>query len=417
MKWFTIAILILIINPSIILNEKDFKITKYGKILIAEINAKTDYEYGLKEGKFLRNYYGNIIKEFFKIYEKNIIEIQDEAKKHILILQKLYPSFLDRLKGLSISLDIPILYLVALDLVFPSIFMKKDACTSAAVSVNASKNNQTYISWNVDVNYFYKIIFSRYLSTPPLIICNISGKYKYVKFIMLPSIFGFGFLNEKGLAYAAATVEVNDSGEGLTSLELNNLAMEICNNVDEVKELYMNAERYSGGKDIRTAFGLTSNMNTLWIDKEDAILIEYTHNYFAYKKAILLAETNHHQLLDANLTGAPKNDGTFMNTSSFIRLERAYELLQEYNGSIDINFFLNIFTKDHKKGYVKNKRDLWDICRHSVNTPNFPWDLPFYFYGTVCSIVISPKEYIAYYCPGHPCLIPFKKLDFKDKLK
>jgi len=416
MKWLAILLLFALSNPLAAIFHEREKIHVENGIIIAEIKAKTDYEYGLKEGKFLKEHYGEAIKMFFDLWSTKLKEMKIEAERHMEVLEILYPSFLERLKGLADALDIPLLYLIALDISFPSILMKKDACTSAAVAAEASGNNQTYISWNIDVNYLYKIIFSRYLSPPPLIICNISGKYKYVKFAMIPSIFGFGFLNEKGLAYAAAMVEVNDTGEGLTSVELNNLAMESCSNVDEVRKLYENAERRSGMKKFDTAFGLTSNMNTLWVDEKEALLIEYTHKYFAWKKAMLLSETNHHQLLDANLTGAPKNDGTFMNTSSFVRLKRAYELLNEYNGSINIDFFLNIFTVDHKKGYVENKRDLWDICRHSLNTPNFPWDLPFYFYGTACAIIIQPKERIAYYCPGHPCIVPYRKLDFKDEL-
>lgn len=417
MKWFAAIIFILLLNPAFLSGEyEEYNMNYKEDIPVVEIKAKTDFEYGLKEGKFLKEYYGDGIKALYNAWKEKVVTMEKEAKQHVKTLQKYYPSFLERLQGLSDALCIPLLHLVALDLMFPSIFMKKDACTSAAIAAAATKDNQTYISWNIDVNYLYKIIFSRYLSPPPLIICNITGKYKYVKFGILPSIFGFGFLNEKGLAYAAAMVEVNDTGEGLTSLELNNLAMETCSSVDEVKELYGNAERRSGIKKLDTAFGLTSNMNTLWVDEKEAMLIEYTHNYFAFKKGILLAETNHHQLLDANLTGAPKNDGTFMNTSSFVRLKRAYELLNEYNGSIDIDFLMKVFTVDHKKGYMENKRDLWDICRHSLNTPHFPWDLLSYFYGTACVVIIQPREYVAYYCPGHPCWMPFKKLDFKDEL-
>jgi len=414
MKMFLlIPLIVTFTHPTV--SKNTYSLKYENDIPIVIINAESDYEYGFVEGKFFIEYYGeNYVKstifKFCRLWLK-------EAKEHMTILEKYYPSFLDRLRGFSEGTGIPLLDLIAFELIFPSIFMGKDACTTAAVSSRQTSDNQPYISWNIDVSYIYKIIFSRYFSPPPIIVCNISGKYKYIKFGVLSSVFGFGLLNEKGLAYSAAMVEVNDTGEGLTSLELNNLAMESCATVDEVESLYKNAERRSGIKKPDTAFGLTSNMNTLWIDANgNALLLEYTHRYFASKKADILAETNHHQLLDSNLTGAPKNN-SFINTSSYVRLKRAYELLYNYRGNINIEFFKEIFTRDHNKGFVKGKRDLWDICRHSLNTPSFPWDIFRYSYGTVCALIIQPKEYLAYYCPGHPCLIPFKTLDFSDELK
>jgi predicted choloylglycine hydrolase len=396
--------------------EKDIIVRYKENIPIVHIKAKSYYEYGLKKGVFLKKYYGKCIKFLYRVYQSFLTRLHVDAQRHIRILEKEYPSFLERIRGLSKAIGIPLLDIISFDLIFPGFFMGKEACTATVVSSNVTEDNQTFISWNVDLLYPYKVIVSRYFRPPPVIICNITGTYKYIEFGVIPFLFGFALLNENGLAYAGTQVSVTDIGEGLTSLELNHLAMERCATVDEVEYLYKNAERQSGMKKLDTVFGMTSNMNTLWMDaKGNALLIEYTHNYFASKRADVIAETNHHQLLDPNLTGSPKNDSYL--GSTYLRLKRAYELLDQYNGSIDIDFYKKIFTSDHGKGFVENKPDLGDICRHTLNTPNFPWDFIKYAYGTACVVIIQPREYSAYYCPGHPCWVPFKLLDFKEEFR
>ena len=94
----------------------------------------------------------------------------------------------------------------------------------------------------------------------------------------------------------------------------------------------------------------------------------------------------------------------FFLRGSIARLKRAYELLNKYNGSIDVNFYKYIFTCDHGNGLRKNRPDSWDICRHAL------------LYGTVCSIIIIPNRYGLYYCPGHPCRVGFRYLDFSKEL-
>ena len=396
--------------------EKDIVVKYRNNIPIIHIKANSPYEYGLKRGRFLMRYYREPILKLYTLYRNFLDIFHTEAEKHVEILEDLYPSFLERLKGLSNSTGIPLIDLISFDLMFPSFLMGKEACTATAVSPKVTKNNQSFISWNVDLLYIYKIVVSRYFRSPPVIICNISGTYKYAEFGFLPSLFGFALINEKGLAYAGTQVTVNDSGEGLTSLELNHLAMETCADVDEVESLYRNMERQSGVKKLNNVFGMTCNMNTLWVDSNDEVLlIEYTHNYFASKRADMIAETNHHQVLDPNLSGAPKNDSYL--GSTYLRLERAYELLNQYNGSIDIDFYKNVFTTDHKGGFIEGKPDLGDICRHTLNTPNFPWDFLKYMYGTACVVIIQPANFSAYYCPGHPCWMPFVLLDLREEFR
>ncbi|HEX08325.1 MAG TPA: hypothetical protein ENG38_00765 [Thermoplasmatales archaeon] len=398
------------------LSVEDIRVRYKENIPIVQIKAYSPYEYGLKKGQFLMKYYRKPIFMLYTLYRNFLSTLHTRAERHIKILEDLYPSFLGRLEGLSKSIGIPLIDLVSFDLIFPGFLMGKEACTATAVSPRVTKNNQLFISWNVDLLYIYKIVVSRYFKPPPVIICNMSGTYKYVEFGFLPFLFGFALLNEKGLAYAGTQVTVNDTGEGLTSLELNHLAMETCANVDEVEYLYQNTERQSGIKKLNNVFGMTSNMNTLWADSEgNILLIEYTHNYFASKRADMIAETNHHQVLDPNLTGAPKNDSYL--GSTYLRLRRAYELLNQYNGSIDIDFYKNVFTADHKSGFIEDKPDIGDICRHTLNTPNFPWDFFKYMYGTACVVIIQPANFSAYYCPGHPCWMPFVLLDFRDEFR
>ncbi|MCD6448425.1 MAG: hypothetical protein J7L58_05220, partial [Thermoplasmata archaeon] len=68
MKWLAIVLLFALSNPlAEILHERE-KIHVENGIIIAEIKAKTDYEYGLKEGKSLKEHYGEAIKMFFDLW-------------------------------------------------------------------------------------------------------------------------------------------------------------------------------------------------------------------------------------------------------------------------------------------------------------------------------------------------------------
>lgn len=378
--------------------KKDYE----ADIPVIYISASSDYEYGLKEGSALRPYYIGLINWAKRFFSKTIEE--KHLLHHVEVLEQCYPSFLNRLRGISDALGVNVMDLIKLELLFSSLASGIGGCTISGVSPKVTRDNQTYLSLNVDVNYLGKILLSRYIRPPPFVICDIAGKYKYVKLGLIPSaIFGFGFLNEKGLAYAGATVRTTERGDGLTSLELNNLAMESCATVEEVENIYRESERESGSiVNPTTLFGVLSSLNTLWADsKGDIMVIEYTHNRIVTKKSLLLAETNHYQFLDESNGLTTKG---FFLRGSIARLERAYELLNEYNGSIDVNFYKNIFTCDHRKGLRKNRPDSWDICRHAL------------LYGTVCSIIIIPNRYGLYYCPGHPCRVGFRYLDFSKEL-
>ena len=375
-----------------------YKISYKQGIEFYHIYGSSDYNYGYNEGLALKIKYKCLI-SFAKAFFKNKLEYNKPiALNHIKTLEKSYPSFLQRIKGKSDALNINLQELVNIDMLYLSMLLKDGGCTDTAVSSAASKNNQSYLSWNVDTKYWYKIFFSRYFRPPPVVICDIEGKNKYVKLSILSSIFGFGLVNEHGLSYVATAVFSNETAEGLSSLELNNIAMETCSTIDEVANLYRSSNRSSGMIDLQNLYGLTSNLNTLWSDMSgEVMLIEYNHSNIFIKKDVLLAETNHYQFL------GNKNEGDL---DSNLRLNRAYELLEKYNGSIDIKFFKNVLTCDHGGGLKKDKPDNHDICKHNFKQR----------FGTICSIIIVPKKLVGYYCPGNPCMVRFRYLDFSEVL-
>ena len=404
-KILTIAVVLLFSSTltNIIVAAGGFRsIHQYDNKYVIVISASSEYEYGFKEGTIFHKEYKSFLR-LSRILLWNAFNIKKKiAERHILYLKKYYPSFLERLKGISDATGINLIDILTMEVLNSHLFhrINENGCTLTGASSRITRDNKTYISWNVDLNYIYKILFSRYVKSPPFIICNISGKYSYAKISSLPSIFGFGLLNEKGIAFVTSSVKTNEKGEGLTSLELNNLAMESCATLDDVENLYRESSRESGLPSLNNAFGTTCNTNSMWADRNGNIMvIEYTHNRIAVKRGLLLAETNHYQFLDEN------NLDTLYIKDSKERLERAYNLLNQYNGSIDLYFYQNILTSDFKGGILKNFPDPMDICRFG---PTF---------GTVASIIIIPDEYAAYYSPGHPCIVGFKYIDLSKYLE
>ena len=70
-----------------------------------------------------------------------------------------------------------------------------------------------------------------------------------------------------------------------------------------------------------------------------------------------------------------------------------------------------MLTSDHGGGYDPDKRDSEDICRHmDLNSLRK--------YGiikqpcTVEVLIMQPKTLTIHYCPGHPCWVPYRTLNF-----
>lgn len=357
---------------------------------IPVIKAKSHYELGYKQGEMFKPYYRGLFFLSGAIFGKLVNESM--VRKHLDILKSRYPEFLERLKGLGDSLGLNLSKTLKISLALSSI---SAGCTITAVNGNVTKNGERYLSWNLDLPYIYKLLFSRYLRPPPMVICDIEGKYRYVEVSSLPSIFGFGLLNEKGLSCVYAMVIPNDIGDGLTPLELNHLAMEGCKDINGVRDIYENNERESGHVSIHTAFGLTANLNALWSDSSGRqMLVEYNHSKVVFVYGDILASTNHYQYLyNESFTSE------FM-IGSKMRLERAYQLLENYTGNIDDDFFTKILTRDHKNSLPIG--DGTDICRHGLT------------YGTVCCVIIKPDSYEVLYSPGHPCRFGFRLIDLSE---
>lgn len=354
---------------------------------IPVIKAKSHYELGYKQGEMFRSYYEMLFLLCGAIFGGIINE--SAIRSHIDILKSKYPEFLERLRGLCDALNYNLSKALGFSLVLPSI---RAGCTITAVNGNVTKNGKRYLSWNLDLPYPYKILFSRYLRPPPIVICEVEGSYRYVEVSSVPSIFGFGLLNEKGLACVYATVISNDFGEGLTPLELNHLAMERCKSIDEVRNIYENNERESGRVSVHTSFGLTANLNSLWSDFSGRqMLVEYNHSKVIFIYDDILAEANHYQYLCEDYFFSRCMLG------SKLRLERAYQLLRDNVGEIDDEFYTDILTRDH--GNLLKIGDSCDICRHGLTL------------GTVCCVIIKPDSYEMLYSPGHPCRFGFRLID------
>jgi len=388
MKWFlaiTLSLLLTIPNSCIVKSNDNREVFD-----VPVIKAKSHYELGYKQGSVFRSYYKRLF-SLCRVMLGGILH-RINVEEHIAILRSKYPEFLERLRGLSDSLGINLYDVVGYSLAISSI---RSGCTITGVSRNASADGKRYLSWNVDLSYIFKILFSRYLRPPPIVICEIEGRYRYVEVSSMPSIFGFGLLNEKGLACVYAMVISNDFGEGLTPLELNHLAMERCKNVDEVREIYENNERESGLISLYTAFGLTATLTSIWSDSSGKqMLVEYNHSKVVFVYDDILAATNHYQYL------CKGRSIDYCMLGSRLRLERAYKLLKENVGRIDEEFYMEVFTKDHEN--LLKIGDFFDICRHGLT------------YGTVCSIIIKPDDYLAFYSPGHPCRIGYRTIDLRE---
>ena len=379
-----LSILFLLPNLSVITLGDDKEVFD-----IPVIKAKSHYELGYKQGCMFRSYYKKLFLLCRVIFGKSFNDL--DVDSHIEILKSRYPEFLERLRGLSKSLSLNTSDFVRYSLALSSI---KAGCTITGVARDVTKDGKRYLSWNLDLNYLYKFLFSRYLRPPPIVICEIEGRYRYVEVSSIPSIFGFGLLNEKGLACVYATVVSNDFGEGLTPLELNHLAMEGCKDVEEVRRIYESNERETGLRSVFTAFGLTATLNSIWSDSSGKqMLVEYNHSKAIFVYDNILVATNHYQYL------YKQDFSSYYMLSSKLRLERGYKLLRNNIGEIDEKFYIDVLTKDH--GNFLKIGDSFDICRHGIT------------YGTVCSIIIEPDDYIALYSPGHPCEIGFRLIDLR----
>ncbi len=403
-----------------------------------EKTLSTDYQYGFS----LIDSYGDVYETITTIFWDKVGELSwertallDKAGRHIETLREYYPQRLERLKGLSDALDSSLVDVVAMSLFFPELV--KMGCTTTAVAPPATSDGQIYTSWNMDV--LDPLILFGIPALLPLpinlvfFIQDIPGCNKYV-ILGIPLIFSIGLLNDKGLTYVANALGLTDgSEEGLTDFELNVLAMETCSSVDEVVTLYERTPKYSLAGFSAAIF---MNMNTIWTDPSGNMVgIEHSGHYMVirYGEDHILASTNHHQYLDRSLSGSPTPLEQKAIEGSYARLGRAWELLHENYGEIDLDFMMD-FTADHGRNYTL-LREFGDysedkpvdddtICCHYWNIPKYLRNLDvgsaldaFLAGTTLYSIIIQPNDFIIWFCPGRPCTMPFIPLYFADLLE
>jgi hypothetical protein len=387
---------------------------------VVYINSSSPYDYGWKSGIIHRVEYRflDLIFELIKNGKRYDVYIEN----HIFNIKQFYPSYYKELEGLSDSTGINIERLIATRILLYPLFGGN--CTVTAATGPATKDNNTFITENFDSNLeesrIFKYNFMKFFLIPIIRsftwrwnrFVNIArfgpDQYKYA-FIGLPVISETTLLNEKGLGYGGTGTHLTkngsrtiDEGPGILPYLLNRIAMRTCKNVSEVVALFKNSERSANKNKI---WPHDYDYDTsIWCDKNgDIAVIEQSHSYIEiiYGNSTditgapegILWHTNHHIWIDANKTGSIYREEEGVKKSSFIRADRAKELLVSNYGNITLEICKSI-TRDHKKGSKENKKDSWDICRHPDKND---------FSITLFSWIIEPKKTTVYLTYGSPC--------------
>lgn len=382
---------------------------------VVYVKSLSSYEYGLGIGKEYRSTYKLL--DFLTFMKKDNKIDEKETKNQLLFLEQSCPVIYEQLRGLSDGLNIKMERLLKISEFVSSIFSGQ--CTVTLSTGNATKNNNTFLTFNVDTkiekfNDIFMLYVLRLMTYKPYVAKINSIEYSYVYF-GIPILYEWPILNEKGLGWGepGTTFTKNDSryidtGPGIATYMLDRLTMMTCKNVSEVVTLWKTLERASGPNTKWPHFwdGSTSG----WCDKEGGIaLIEQTHNYIkavfrnstniTNSKEDILWHSNHHIWLDPNLTGSLCPEESL---SSDMREKRTHELLLENYGNITLET-CKMICRDHGGGFDTNKPDSGDICRHFDK--NYPSTTAF-------SWIIMPKDLTIYITHRHPCKSTYWKYDF-----
>lgn len=380
--------------------------------LIVYINASSPYDYGREVGKqfFLEYKMIDILTRFFK-RDKN-------DKEYINNLSRFSPFFLEELKGLSASTDINLERLISLHVSICSIF--RGECTTTLSTGKSTKNNETFLTQNLDSGSVGTTIFWRIVSYKSWIVKVATMKYKYA-FWGIPIVYEIPFLNEKGLGFGGNAIALTenesryiDEGMGKSTYTLERLSMMTCKNVSEVATLWKNTNRSSGTS--RDWPHFWDNSVSIWCDREgNVLMIEQMHNHimtvFGNSTEItggsedILWHANHHQWLEANQTGSVFPGENQKANCSYLRMVRAHELLETNYGNITLEICKNI-TRDHGGGTNEDGGDSCDICRHPDKNLSAI---------TMFSWIIMPKELVVCWTHGSPCTSRFIKHDFSKR--
>jgi len=350
----------------------------------------------------------------------------EEIGEHLRILKDQYPFFFEELRGVSHSTHIPIDRLVALQWFFFS--QVGGACTTTLSTGNATKYNETFLTQNYDTTMdFNEFPLLSMISTYIVLnYCHLvrynTLRYRYA-YWGIPVLYEVPAINEMGLGFGGNGLRLTqnesrpvDEGPGMATYMLERLTMMTCKNVSEVAFLWKNTERASRrdqGYDSYPNFW--DNSITMWCDREGGILcIEQMHSsilcVFGNMSGMtqeaegILWHANHHQWLDANLTGSVLPDEGFLGKQTYLRAVRARQLLEDHYGNITLDVCMNI-TRDHSGGTDPFGKDSCDICTHPDQE---------YLARTSFSWIIIPQKYTVYWAHGPPCRHQFHSQNFTD---
>jgi len=379
------------------------------------IEAASPYDYGLKVGRQFRFQYKLL--DTIASLTKNDKVSEEDVENEMRLIEQYCPYFLEELKGLSASLNIrPDRLIFIMKALSPFI---SNRCTTTLSTGPATKNNETFLTQNLDralktgVGKYLHLVMFRLFNWKCRIVRINTMRYRYA-FVGIPILKEYPLMNEKGLGFGGNGNSFTenesrhtDEGPGISSYMLMRLSMMTCKNVSEVAKLWKGAERASGG--YRGWPHMFDNMNTVWCDEEGGIMMmEQTNSHiitvFGDSTEItgasegILWHANHHQWLDPNITGSVTTEEY---PASGLRAERSRELLETYYGNITLDVCKSI-CRDHGGGTDMNGKDSSDICRHPDKNLS---------YATAISWIIQPNDLTVYLTHRSPCRSRFIKHD------
>jgi len=401
--------------------------------MIWTIEAKDDYGYGYAAGKSRERLFRMALGGAATACRRagtDPREVAGKARRHLALLGDRYPAQLERVAGLSRVLGIEPPEIAAGSLALSSLLGV--GCTNFTAVPPATSDGNIYVSWNLDLSPFFRLLIGKM----PLYIRDVAGSKPYVC-MGLPVLFGVGVMNGDGLSACVNSVGAMDGGEGLTFFELNNLAMETQSTVDGAVGVWRdNPREVVPG----LAIAIIMNSNSIFADMAgDAAVIEHSHEYMAVEKASehggVLASANHHQFLDRSLSGGADPTIEPLIAGSFARLDRMWELLETFRGSIDPRT-ARIITTDHglnytslaqygmDRSYYDERVDDATICCH-------PWNIfrhlrrlefqdalvEFNVARTLNSILMDPARCTIYITLGNPCRKQYVPIWVGDALR
>jgi hypothetical protein len=352
-------------------------------------------------------------------------------------LSSRYPEMLSRLRGMADALELKLDEVLKARIYVSQLLTESlGACTCVAAAPPATTGG-IYSAWNMDLFYLLKL-FPVGGWLPLLTVVEPPDGYRYIQ-IGIPVLAGIGLLNEKGLSCVVNAVPVADGGEGLLHMDLIAMAMESCSHAYEAEELIKGQERFSPGPGVPLDISEFLCLNMQFVDAEGGIAaIEYSHNHFAafHGEDGISAQTNLHQFLDPALTGCPVEEPAMMGTT--MRLYRAWDLVRENRGSIDLDTIESIMTdraivplpeETDPDRYSENPQYQQSISR----APNLQLTCRRYLGdemglkdllksvamagGTVFSLIIEPERKIIHWSVGLPDVHGYTPIYCADLLR